>query len=119
MVRLCVSIRSIDLSVGSVYLVLDRYYQRKSSERLKTVLEFSRSEDFETSIILAIITSVPRWEFAQSLEKKVEEEGEPRGIARAISKFSRSTRCILRGEDRLLCYPRKMKRLLVSRFMGK
>ena len=65
---------------------------------MQSVIDFSRRESFETSAILAIVTSIPRWGFAQSLVKKVEESGESRGIARAIGKFLQLTRTIIRGE---------------------
>ena len=68
---------------------------------MKTVLDFSRIEDFETSIILAIITSVPRWGFAQSLGANVGKKGELSGTSRATSKFPDLTRRIVRGEGRL------------------
>ena len=66
---------------------------------MKSAIGFSRSESFEASAILAIVTSIPRWEFAQSFVKKVDEAGEARGISRAIGKFHQLSRAIVRGED--------------------
>ena len=71
----------------------------KSSDRLKNVIEFSRSEEFDSSIALALISAIPRWGFAQSMESRLVDANRPRGVARAVAKFVDLTRKILSGRD--------------------
>ena len=75
------------------------FWENKSAGRLKSVIEFSRSGEFDRSIALALISSLPRWGFAQSMESRIEDPNRPMGVARDVAKFVDLTRKILSGED--------------------
>ena len=75
------------------------FCENKSSEGLKSVIDFSKSEEFDRSIALALISAIPRWGFAQSMESRLVDANQPRGVARAVAKFVVLTRRILSGQD--------------------
>ena len=92
----------IAFSIGFLSLFwrdLVGFCEIKSSDRLKNVIEFSRSEEFDSSIALALISAIPRWGFAQSMESRLVDANRPRGVARAVAKFVDLTRKILSGRD--------------------
>ena len=71
----------------------------KSSDRLKSAIEFSKSEEFDRAIALALITSIPMRGFAQRMESRLVDPNRPWGVARAVSKFVELTRKIPSGGD--------------------
>ena len=73
------------------------FCENKSPDRLESVIEFSKSEEFDRSIALALISSIHRWGFTQSMESRPVDPNRPRGVARAVSKFVDLIRKILSG----------------------
>ena len=66
---------------------------------MTSVVEFSKIEEFDRIIALAMISPIPRWGFAQSMESRIEDPNRPMGVALDVAKFVELTRKILSGED--------------------
>ena len=48
----------------------DEEYKGRCTKRTQSVLTFPRSEEFYESILIGSLSSIPRWEYARSVEEK-------------------------------------------------
>ena len=65
---------------------------------MEKVLEFARSPKFSKSLLIATITSQPRWRYARALGSEFNAESGV-GAPRAIKGLLKTTRSIIEGKD--------------------
>lgn len=80
------------------YILAEADYLDKCTKRTRSVVKFSQSEECYESILVACLSSIPRWRYARKLSSKKAEENAPRTIE-ALAVLLESTRSIVKGED--------------------
>ena len=73
-------------------------YLERCTQRTRSVVTFSRSEDFYENILIGSLSSIPRWKYARKLEEINHVEGKSR-TAEASAVILESTRSIIKGEN--------------------
>ena len=76
----------------------DEIYEKKSS---KTV-EFARSTDCVQNLVTCCVASIPRWDYARSLESKASDGGRSFGVVKERNSIFERTRNIIHGNDPLV-----------------
>ena len=75
-------------------------YAQRCTERMRSVLDYTRSIKFHSDICIASLSSIPRWRFARALEDREATGTSPR-LGTAMRAFYASTCSIIRGGDLL------------------
>ena len=73
-------------------------YLDRCTKRTRSVVNFSKSEEFYENILIGSLSSIPRWRYARALADRKAGQGEPR-TTNALSALFESTKTILKGEN--------------------
>ena len=93
------SVNQIGLFFPQLELILGEVeYLDRCTKRTRSVVNFSRGEEFFESIPIGPLSSIPRWKYARKLSERGAEPGASRTID-ALSTLLESTRTIAKGEN--------------------